>query len=284
MGAVLDPESLPIRLDRCDAGLVASAANGTFRAGTGQPLVLLHIGARPWLKWENCLPALTERFDVFVPTYPGCEGGEPLAGPATIDMLVDGIERAMDAAGIDKAHCVGNSIGGWIAFDLARRGRARSAIAFSPGGGWNSAWRRRLVRWFFAVSGAMKRVSGPLLPLALSIPFVRRLLLRGSMEHGERLTHDQAIAIATDTMRGDFRNVIAVTRDVVKPYPELGVPMLIAWGERDKLTRLSSDGAVWREAAPNIEFRVLSGLGHMVMFDDPELTVATILEVTARTR
>jgi pimeloyl-ACP methyl ester carboxylesterase len=269
---------------RCETDLVESGANGTFRAGTGEPLVLLHIGARPWLKWENCLPALTEQFDVFVPTYPGCEGGEPLAGPATLDMLVDGIERAMDAAGIAKAHCVGNSLGGWFAFELARRGRATSAIAFSPGGGWDSVWRQRLVRWFFAVNGAMKRLSGPLLPRALSHPFVRRLMLRGVVEHGERVTHEQAIAIATDTMRGDFRNLIAVTRDVVRPYPDLGVPMLVAWGEYDKLTRLSSDGAVWREATPNIEFRVLPGLGHLVMFDDPELTVATIREVTARAR
>jgi pimeloyl-ACP methyl ester carboxylesterase len=264
---------------------VVDAASGTFRAGAGEALVLLHIGARPWLKWENCLPALTERFDVFVPTYPGFEGGEPLAAPATsIDVLVDGVERAMDAAGIDKAHCVGNSLGGWIAFELARRGRARSAIAFSPAGGWNTPGRQRLVRWFFDVNAAIKKVSGPLLTRALSIGLVRRLLLRGVVEHGERLTHEQAVAIAMDTLRGDFRSVLAVTHDVVRPYPSLDIPMLVAWGERDKLTRLGTDGAVWREATPHAEFRVLPGLGHMVMFDDPELTTATILDVTARAR
>ena len=260
--------------------LVTSMGKGTFRAGTGDPMVLLHIGARPWLKWELCLPALTERFDVFVPTYPGCEGGEPLTGPADIDTLVDGVARAMDAAGIDKAHCVGNSLGGWIAFELARRGRATSAIAFSPGGGWDSPWRQRFVRLFFTLNAAMKRVLGPLLPRVLAVPVVRRLLLRGAMEHGELLTHEQAKAIALDTMKGDFRNVIAVTRSVVRPYPRLDVPMLVAWGERDKLVRLGNDGAVWREAAPHAEFRVLPGLGHLVMLDDPDLTLATILEVT----
>lgn len=259
-------------------------ADGTFRAGTGEPLVLLHLGSRPWLKWEDCLPELTERFDVFVPTYPGFEGGEPLAGPASIDTLVDGIERAMDQAGIDRAHCVGNSLGGWIAFELARRGRATSAIAFSPGGGWSTPWRGRLVRWFFAINNAVKRVSGPLLPHVLSIRLLRRLMLRGAMERGDRLTRDQAVAVATDTMNGDLKNLLEVTRDVVRPYPDLGIPTLVAWGERDKLTRLRSDGPVWREAAPDVEFRVLPGLGHMVMFDDPELTTSTILEVTGRVR
>ncbi len=261
---------------------MANGANGTFRAGSGEPLVLLHIGTRPWLKWENCLPELTERFDVFVPTYPGFEGGEPLSGPATLKSLVDGIERAMDAAGIEKAHCVGNSLGGWFAFELARRGRAMSAVAFSPGGGWDSVWRQRFVRWFFAVNGAMKRVTGPLLLWVLAVPFVRRLILRGTMEHGDRITHEQAKALATDTMRGDFGNFIAITREVVQPYPDLGVPMLVAWGERDKLTRLGNDGSVWRATAPAIEFRVLPGVGHLVMLDDPALTIATILEVTER--
>ena len=40
----------------------------------------------------------------------------------------------MDAAGIARAHLVGNSLGGWIAAELAPRGRARSVVAISPAG------------------------------------------------------------------------------------------------------------------------------------------------------
>ena len=48
--------------------------------------------------------------------------------------LVDAVEEAMDAAGWDTAHLVGNSMGGWIAAELAARGRARTVVATSPAG------------------------------------------------------------------------------------------------------------------------------------------------------
>ena len=38
----------------------------------------------------------------------------------------------MDAAGFETAHLAGNSLGGWIALELARRGRARTVTAISP--------------------------------------------------------------------------------------------------------------------------------------------------------
>ena len=40
----------------------------------------------------------------------------------------------MLGAGFDSAHLAGNSLGGWIALELARRGRARTVTAISPAG------------------------------------------------------------------------------------------------------------------------------------------------------
>ena len=58
----------------------------------------------------------------------GRVGGPGLAVTSvSVNALVDAVERDLDAAGFDTAHVVGNSPGGWIAFDLATRGRARSA-------------------------------------------------------------------------------------------------------------------------------------------------------------
>ena len=42
----------------------------------------------------------------------------------------------MDALGWDTAHIVGNSLGGWVAFELERRGRARTLTGIAPAGGW----------------------------------------------------------------------------------------------------------------------------------------------------
>ena len=52
----------------------------------------------------------------------------------------------MDALGWDTAHIVGNSLGGWVAFELERRGRARTLTGIAPAGGWTPASPPRSTR------------------------------------------------------------------------------------------------------------------------------------------
>ena len=52
----------------------------------------------------------------------------------------------MDDAGFETAHVAGNSLGGYVALQLAARGRARSVVALAPAGGWaegDESFRRR---------------------------------------------------------------------------------------------------------------------------------------------
>ena len=55
------------------------------------------------------------------------------------------VPEQLDRAGIERAHIVGNSLGGWVALELARRGRARSVVLFGPAGAWRSAVRMSAV-------------------------------------------------------------------------------------------------------------------------------------------
>ena len=54
--------------------------------------------------------------------------------------MIDDAERQLDELGIEKAHLAGNSMGGWVALELARRGRALSVCALSPAGLWDESW------------------------------------------------------------------------------------------------------------------------------------------------
>ena len=255
-----------------------------YRSGSGEPMVLIHIGANPWHKWEPVLPQLTDRFDVLAPTLPGWAGGPTLSGSASMPLAVEAMEQAMDEAGFDTAHLVGNSMGGWVAFELARRGRARSVLAFSPAGGWNDRGRHRLRR-FFLLNARLSAVTRPFVPLAMRIPSLRRMMFRPIVEHGEQLTPRQAVDLTRDTMQADWpRLVPMITDESVAEFPDLGVPALVAWSEKDHFTPLKYDGATWRAAAPHAEFRVLPAVGHMPMFDNPTLVADTILQHTATAR
>ncbi|MGH3026864.1 MAG: alpha/beta fold hydrolase, partial [Gaiellaceae bacterium] len=90
-----------------------------------------------WRTWELVLPMLEREHEVLALTLPGHAGGPEVNGPVSTDELVDGVERAMDEAGIELAHLVGNSLGGYLALQLAARGRASGVVAFSPAGGWD---------------------------------------------------------------------------------------------------------------------------------------------------
>jgi len=106
------------------------------RGGSGEPLVCLHGFMETWRSWELVLPALEREHDVLAPTLPGHAGGAPLAGAISDAVFPDAVERAMDEAGFETAHIVGNSLGGFVALQLAERGRARSVVALAPAGGW----------------------------------------------------------------------------------------------------------------------------------------------------
>jgi pimeloyl-ACP methyl ester carboxylesterase len=99
-------------------------------------MICLHGFMETWRTWELVLPALERRHEVLAPTLPGHAGGPALEGEPSGHLMADAAERAMDDAGFDTAHVVGSSLGGFVALQLAARGRARTAVAFAPAGGW----------------------------------------------------------------------------------------------------------------------------------------------------
>ncbi|HSJ73047.1 MAG TPA: alpha/beta fold hydrolase [Miltoncostaeaceae bacterium] len=87
------------------------------------------------------LPELERRHDVLAPTLPGHAGGPPLPREPGAGLMPDAVERAMGEAGFATAHIAGNSPGGFVALQLAARGRAASVVALAPAGGWAAAAR-----------------------------------------------------------------------------------------------------------------------------------------------
>src|SRR6478736_4275722 len=156
--------------------------------GSGEPMLLLHPFMMSQNVWKKAAPLIagidvadpaapaTGRYEVFAPTMPGHNGG--VKGPFFLHSgaLADDVERRMDALGWDTAHIVGNSLGGWVAFELERRGRARTLTGIAPGGGWRWYTPAKFEIVFKFVAGfpvwLVTKVAGE---RALKLPFAKQL-------------------------------------------------------------------------------------------------------------
>jgi pimeloyl-ACP methyl ester carboxylesterase len=242
----------------------------------GKPtLLLLHGVTMSARAWAGVIPWLDDHYDVIAPTAVGHRGGPPLVGKATIGGLTDQIEEVLDARELDRVHIAGNSMGGWIAIELARRGRAETVCAFSPAGFWTSSRSadatdriRRSVR--------LARLSLPVAPFALNIGVVRRAALRDVAQHGERLSVAQALDIARDTANCTAAGDLLATDERVEPLDALPCPITIAWSAHDRIFPPAVYGAIAQQRLPHATYTVLPGVGHVPMIDDPRLCARII--------
>ena len=242
----------------------------------------IHGIGSSWRAWKPVLPALERCHDVLALSLPGYGESEPLEGEPTVPALADAVEAAMDAEGVGPAHLVGNSLGGWIAAELAARGRARSAVAISPAG----LWTRRELRWSALSLRASYRGARLLAPsaerLTASTP-ARTLLFSGVNARPWRLDpREAAYAIRMLANSPSFTstlNWIAGGGRTATGLERIDCPFRVLWGSRDTLL-LPRQGPRWARRVAGAELRVLPGLGHVPMSDDPELVAREILAVT----
>jgi pimeloyl-ACP methyl ester carboxylesterase len=263
---------------------------GAFHlGGEGEPLVLLHGFTDTWRAWTPVLPMLERHHTVFCPTLPGHYQGEPfpsgtrLSIPTSLDM----IERELDAHGIERAHFAGSSLGGWLALELAGRGRALSVVGICPAGCWERGPAPRRILLYFRRNDLLFKIGLPLglLPFTASRPRTRALalreLVRRPVSAGAAYTMFFGAAnctVAPDAIR------LAAAGDMFGDLPSIDCPVRIAYSTRDWLIRWPAQYSMIRRQLPEADYVALEGLGHLAMSDDPELVAETILEVTAPNR
>jgi pimeloyl-ACP methyl ester carboxylesterase len=247
-----------------------------------EPLVLLHGLGMSARVWDGVVPLLEPHHEVHALTALGHRGGAaPSRRPVTVCDLVDDVERSLDERGVDRPHLAGNSLGGWMAIELARRGRARTVCALSPAGSWRAGTPEqtdgvRKIRW--AVRSA--RLGRPLPFLMRSASF-RRLAFRDVAVHGDHLSSAQATEATKDLLGCAITEDILTTNEEFERLDPLPCPITLAWSSHDAILPVDVNGAVARRRLPAARFVVLAGVGHVPMVDDPEQVATAILETTA---
>jgi pimeloyl-ACP methyl ester carboxylesterase len=254
-----------------------------LREGSGETLVLFHGITNSELAWAPVMPLLAPDFDTIAVTALGHRGGRvPSEHPVTLDHLVDCAESQLDELGLERPHLAGNSLGGWMALELARRGRARSVCAFSPAGFWEEGWPA-VERSFRVLLGARRdaRRGRRIAPLLARSSRFRRWAMREACLHGDRITRERFVAFNEDVVGCDIAEELIQPGRQFEPL-QAPCPVTIAWAAEDRLFPLSTYEERARTLVDGSEFLVLDDVGHVPMCDDPELVAGTIRATVAR--
>ncbi|MBV5242398.1 alpha/beta hydrolase [Mycolicibacterium sp. PAM1] len=245
--------------------------------GTGEPIVLLHPFLCSQNVWRTVADQLadTERFEVFAPTMVGHHGGPK--SPTWLlhtEVLVDDIERRMDQLGWDTAHIVGNSLGGWVAFELERRGRARTLTAIAPAGGWphHSLSKYETVLKF--IMGGPALIAARLLgPRILNVPGARRLATLPVSGPADGPSQSDLAALVEDaTHCSAYLQLLVKTLRMpgLLELASLGAPTQLVLCEKDRVFPTPRGNRYFLTHLPD-EARVvrLDGVGHIPMLEAP---------------
>ncbi len=254
--------------------------------GSGEPVLLLHPFMMSQNVWKDVAPMLadTGRYEVYAPTMPGHNGGVKARMFLDTKELADDIERRMDELGWPTAHIVGNSLGGWVAFEMMRRGRARTLTAIAPAGGWRhfSPVKFEIVAKFLL--GFPVWIIAKLLGAGrvLKFPFTRWFASVPISATPQALPEADLPAILDDVTHCAAYYQLLVKALLLPGLQELAnadAPTNLVLCEKDRVLPHPRFARQFiRELPADTVVTRMDRVGHIPMFEDPARTAALITD------
>jgi pimeloyl-ACP methyl ester carboxylesterase len=254
------------------------------RRGSGSPLLLIHGLGAGLQSWTPILDRLDARREVIAVDLPGFGETPPLTGEVSIATLTDSVADFIHEQGLGTVSTAGQSMGGRIVLELARRGVGGDTVALDPGGFWND---RELAVFGATLRPSIKLVRAlhAVLPTMLGNPVTRTALLAQFSA--------RPWALSAHTVLPDLRGLADApatgpAMDALTKGPkQAGAPAgtlpgraTIGWGRRDLVT-LPRQASRAEAAFPDAVLHWFERCGHFPQWDAPDDAVRLILDNTA---
>src|SRR3954465_14063459 len=271
-----EPGRLEMARVRTSLGDIAVA-----RAGEGFPVVMLHGLGGTKASFLPTLAALADRYRVLAIDLPGFgDSVKPVGAPYDPHFFARAVRGFLDTCGIERAHLIGNSMGGRVALEVGFRypERIERIVGLSP----SLAWLRD--RPGTPPVKALRPALGllQLAPRPVVEEFVRRFVPGG---------HDGWSAVGVDEFLRAYLTPRAAAafyasrRNIYLDEPEgeqgfwtrlraLQNDSLFVWGRQDRLVPIAFAPHV-REALPGAQHVELN-CGHVPQLEAPRATHAAI--------
>lgn len=259
-----------------------NAPEPLLHIGAGEPVLLIHPFLMTHEVWTEVAQRLAPNHEVLAVTLPGHWGGPKAAwNRMGVTDMADELERVLDEHGWDTCHMVGNSLGGWVAFEMERRGRARSVTAIAPAGGWTSISLPaiRLGVTFLALAPVMV-LSKPFVGWAASVRRIQKAAM--SMVAANPAAVPPAVAERAMWAAVQCNSILpilwaAAWADGVKGLKDTQTPTQLLLCDQDKVIPWRVFGQMFIDELPaDAERVILPEVGHVPMVEDPILVARVI--------
>ena len=255
-----------------------------IRKGSGDPLLLIHGLGSHLQVWEPVIDRLAAERDVIAVDLPGFGGSAPFPDDVEPNAgnFAGAVAGFLDSIGWDKPDVAGNSLGGWTALELAKRGRARTVTGIGSAG-----FGLRREQAFSVASLALTHRASQLIygaaPTLLASPIRRRLMMGQVFYRADRVPPEAAVAAVRNfaDSPGVERTLEWIARDQFRGGEQVGVPVTMIWGDHEMLLpRRERHAARAERAIPGTRTVWLKGAGHTPTWDDPPALAKAILDST----
>ena len=228
-------------------------------------------------------PLLGQHFTTIAVDLPGQGDAAPLPERPTVSALADALEADLDARELAQVHVLGNSLGGRLALELARRGRALSVVAVGPSG--TSLPPERVVQGSgFVLAAGLVRVLRPALPALTRSALGRTALLPGLRLFPWRATAREASVLGGGFGSPDIWRLVlwSTLLDVAPLMRSIDCPVTLAQGSHDVIA--TGQTLRFRPLVKGSRLQLLPFAGHAPMTDLPARLVRLTRETAALTR
>lgn len=255
-----------------------------LHTGSGDPLLLLHGFMLSPHCWEQVAERMSSTCEVFAPAFRGHWGGPDLAGwYLDVAALADQVEDQLDELGWRTCHIAGNSLGGWVGFELARRGRARTLTAIAPAGGWaNPSLALLLVGLKFLALVPVVEIGrrvGPEIGLSAPARQFAALVLSRNSSAVPRRALEAAITSALNCPALLPMLVGGLRMPPLEDLATLRTPVRLLMCEYDRIIPNNPYAQRFLRELPESADRILvHGVGHVPMLEAPDRIATLIAE------
>lgn len=251
---------------------VGGTPANVIELGEGPPLLFVHGLAGRWQNWLENMPWFARSHRVIAVDLPGFGASPMPRGEISIPGYARFLDGVCDALSIDAAAVVGNSMGGFVAAELAISSPQRVErlmLVSAAGISAEHLQRDRIMAGARVVAGVATRAAARHEWFARR-PGLRKLALSFVVRHADRLSAPLAHELMEGSGRPGFLPALEaiMAHPISRRLPQIACPTCVVWGEDDRVIPVR-DAQRFGKLIPDVRVVVLPDTGHVPMLERP---------------